>query len=60
MASEIYTEMVEVDLLLCNENNPHGSEKMDARKHIEAMERVIDSWAEYELSKSRLRLSSNF
>ena len=60
MAREIYAEMAEVDLLLCNEHNPHGSEKMDVRKHIEAMERVIDSWAEYELSKSKLKLLSNF
>jgi hypothetical protein len=60
MARKIYAEMVEVDLLLCNENNLHGSEKMDVRKHIDAMDRVIDSWAEFELSKLKLRLSSNF
>jgi hypothetical protein len=60
MVREIYTEMVEVDLLLCNENNPHGSEKMDVRNRIKDMDRVIDSWAEFELSKLKLRSSSNF
>ena len=60
MVRNIYAEMVAVDFLLCNENNFCKSEKMDTDKKIGAMDRVIDSWAEFELNKVRLKLLSNF